>query len=88
MGLQQVFVMRLSEKLLDTKTYRFCGEGFIGYKPFGFIAKKLRIDETLGVSSVGYYLSATYKSHPKNCLTQKRHVFAESCLLAINPSGL
>jgi hypothetical protein len=32
----------LSEKLLDTKTARFCGELFIGYKPEGFIAKKLK----------------------------------------------
>ena len=26
MGLQQVFVMGLSEKLLDVKTARFCGK--------------------------------------------------------------
>jgi hypothetical protein len=32
----------IAKKLLDAKTARFCGEVFIGYKPFGFIAKKLK----------------------------------------------
>lgn len=38
---------------------------FIGYKPFGFIAENC-LTQKRHVFAERCYLSATYKSHPKN----------------------
>jgi hypothetical protein len=49
--------------------------------------KKLRTDETRGVSSVGCFLGKNLKdSYARNCAKQKRSVFAMRCFLGKNLS--
>jgi hypothetical protein len=59
--------MGSSKKLRITKTESFCDRVFFGHNPVGVMSGKLRSDETLGVSLLGYFWAQNLiDSEPRN----------------------